>query len=116
MTIHDVLTEPSSSSREQVRVAHAFFLRYAFYPLLLATMLCFAFLLARIYFTRNLYFVFLIKNLFLAWIPYWLSLAAVRLAESRSRQRALIVGVWLAWLVMLPNAPYIVTDFVHIWR
>jgi len=116
MTIHDVLTEPSSSSRQQVRVAHAFLLHHAFYPLLLATMLGFAFLLARIYFTRNLYFVFLVKNLFLAWIPYWLSLAAVRLAESRSRQHVLIAGVWLAWLAMLPNAPYIVTDFVHIWR
>ncbi len=56
---------------------------------------------------------FLLWNLFLAWIPLVLAL----FAYDRYRQRARVVGllpVLALWLLFLPNAPYIVTDFVHL--
>ena len=57
-------------------------------------------------------FLFLIWNLFLAWIPYLIALKVERL--QRLGARRIVVVAWLmAWLVFLPNAPYIITDFVH---
>ena len=52
---------------------------------------------------------FFLWNLFLAWIPWLLGLAAAR---ARSR---LALGLLLpAWLLFLPNAPYLVTDLIHL--
>lgn len=56
---------------------------------------------------------FLLWNLFLAWIPYLAALRFERLQAARAGSRALLIwfGVWLAFL---PNAPYILTDFIHL--
>jgi uncharacterized membrane protein len=56
---------------------------------------------------------FLIWNLFLAWIPFLLAL----LVYDRYRRGTSILRLAPAlalWLLFLPNAPYIVTDFVHL--
>ena len=61
---------------------------------------------------RGATFFFLIWNLFLAWIPY---LAALWVNQQQRRGAGwfpLCAGL-LFWLAFLPNAPYIVTDFVH---
>jgi len=58
-------------------------------------------------------FLFLIWNLILAWIPYWISLAVAPLYE-RSRSLLLTSGLLLIWLLFLPNAPYILTDLLHL--
>lgn len=52
---------------------------------------------------------FLPWNLFLAWVPW---LAARRLAGVRSAAARVLVGI--VWLLFLPNAPYLVTDLVHL--
>ncbi len=55
----------------------------------------------------------LVWNLVLAWIP--LGLAALLVASySRGRSRAELAAVAIAWLIFLPNAPYVLTDFVHL--
>jgi uncharacterized membrane protein len=56
---------------------------------------------------------YLVWNLTLAWIP--LILAAFLVAAYSQRRPAfelLVIGV--AWLVFLPNAPYVLTDFIHL--
>ncbi len=56
---------------------------------------------------------FLVWNLVLAWVPFVLAL----LAYDRYRKGTPIVRLLPAlalWLLFLPNAPYIVTDFVHL--
>jgi uncharacterized membrane protein len=58
-------------------------------------------------------FRFLTWNLILAWIPLLLAL----LVYDRYRRGTAIVRLAPAlvlWLLFLPNAPYIVTDFVHL--
>jgi uncharacterized membrane protein len=58
-------------------------------------------------------FRFLIWNLILAWIPLLLAL----LVYDRYRRGSPLVALAPAlalWLLFLPNAPYIVTDFVHL--
>jgi len=84
-----------------------------FVPLSLCTALGFSFLLARCYISGGAGYVFLIKNLFLAWIPYGLSVATTM--TPRPTGRRAVAALWLAWLAMFPNAPYIFTDLVH-WR
>ena len=56
---------------------------------------------------------FLTWNLFLAWIPCLAALLFERLQAAGASRWALLIwfGIWLAFL---PNAPYIVTDFIHL--
>src|ERR1043165_1154480 len=52
-------------------------------------------------------------NLFLAWVPFVLSL----LAYARARPGgagAKVLGLGALWFLFFPNAPYIVTDLKHI--
>jgi uncharacterized membrane protein len=60
-------------------------------------------------------FFFLIWNLFLAWIPYWLAMTldlATRLKPDLSRWSiCFLLGTWL---LFFPNAPYIITDLLHL--
>ncbi len=59
---------------------------------------------------------FLIWNLFLAWLPLAFSMAALvwaRVAKGTSLAVGLCVcGV--AWLLLFPNAPYLMTDLIHL--
>lgn len=59
--------------------------------------------------TRSSTFLFLVWNLFLAWVPYLLSLLLPKLPK-----RWLAIPLLTVWLVFLPNAPYIVTDLMHV--
>lgn len=55
---------------------------------------------------------FLAWNLLLAWIPLLLAVAIVTLWRRGSRISA--VPLLVLWLLFFPNAPYVVTDFVHL--
>jgi uncharacterized membrane protein len=93
---------------------HHFLAGQSFYPLALSTLLGFAFFAGRVYLSRRLTFAFLSWNLFLAWIPYLASLLVVFLYQRGSLWRWLSVVPALVWLVFLPNAPYMVTDLLHL--
>ncbi|TNE50515.1 MAG: DUF1361 domain-containing protein [Bacteroidetes bacterium] len=58
-------------------------------------------------------FGFLIWNLFLAWVPY---LAAFRFerADRQNSNTFRLLGWFGLWLLFLPNAPYIITDLIHL--
>ena len=58
-------------------------------------------------------FFFLSWNLFLAWLPYLFSLYLARLNHVGA-SKIMMGMVFLAWLLFFPNAPYIVTDFLHL--
>ena len=60
-------------------------------------------------------FTFLVWNLFLAWVPFVLSLGVAALHRYRG-PRPLLWGLGAGWLLFLPNAPYILTDFMHLGR
>lgn len=52
----------------------------------------------------------LVWNLFLAWIPLFFALIARRVQE-RIFPKYIAMGIWL---LFFPNAPYIITDLVHL--
>ena len=88
--------------------------RAALLALLLASLLCVAMIAARAVYFRKVAFIAFLWNLFLAWIPL---LAALPLYILRARgAHRPILGTILAviWFLFFPNAPYIVTDFVHL--
>jgi uncharacterized membrane protein len=55
----------------------------------------------------------LVWNLFLAWVPLVLALGIV---EARRHPGSVLLTGFLgvAWFLFLPNAPYVLTDFVHL--
>lgn len=66
------------------------------------------------YTERRFGYQFLIWNLMLAWIPAVFAFVTYRL-HVRGRQPNLLFALCLlAWFFFFPNAPYIVTDFVHL--
>jgi uncharacterized membrane protein len=80
--------------------------------LVLASVASVALVVARDPRTGDVNFRFLVWNLALAWIPFLLALAAYAYARRPWTIAALGVG----WLLFFPNAPYIVTDFIHLQR
>jgi uncharacterized membrane protein len=59
-------------------------------------------------------FTFLIWNLFLAWIPLLLAYTAWVFSLRRKWLFVVIPLIAFVWLIFLPNAPYIITDFTHL--
>jgi uncharacterized membrane protein len=63
--------------------------------------------------SNSFMYAFLVWNLFLAAIPYAASLVFEVLDRYR-RVRPLQWACFVVWLLFLPNAPYIITDFLHL--
>ena len=70
--------------------------------------------IARIAWTGNIRYGFLIWNLFLAWMPLLFALLASDEYCSPSRRNLRIAGFGAAWFIFFPNAPYILTDLIHL--
>jgi uncharacterized membrane protein len=80
-----------------------------------ASLFCVALVLVRYAESGSPKFTGLIWNLFLAWIPFLLAIGVYdRWRHHGSRGTLLTLGA--LWLLFFPNAPYIVTDFVHLER
>ena len=84
-----------------------------------ASLGCLLMIALRVLVTGSVRYAFLLWNLFLAWIPYLLSLAIRRVdakAGDAAGVKPLVVLLGVAWLFFFPNAPYILTDFIHLIR
>lgn len=83
--------------------------------LLLITLLSIALLVIRAVFAQYLMGIFLVWNLFLAWLPLIFILLARRLLNSKHRFKQFgILSCVCLWLLFFPNSPYIVTDLMHL--
>ena len=81
----------------------------------LALLSCFsaALIVVRYAYAQEPVFGGLIWNLFLAWIPFGLAIVVYDKHRAGTRPSALLPFAAL-WLLFLPNAPYILTDFKHL--
>lgn len=101
----------------RVKQLHYFLLDQALYPVLLSTFLTGWVFIFRASLISAWDYRFLPWNLFLAWIPYLISLVTVYLHHHHPKRWGYLLMSGLVWLVFFPNAPYIVTDFIHLrWR
>ena len=80
-----------------------------------ATAVCLGLLALRVTYSHRLEYAYLAWNLFLAWLPMLCALAAYNAGKRRTRLSWLVVaGCALAWLLFFPNAPYLLTDILHL--
>jgi uncharacterized membrane protein len=70
---------------------------------------------ARVLHTGHLTYAFLVYNLALAWVPLGFALAAVSFDGYRSRTGQVLAAICAGgWLIFFPNAPYLMTDVMHL--
>ncbi|PVD49570.1 DUF1361 domain-containing protein [Terrimonas sp.] len=80
--------------------------------ILYLSLLCTVLLIAiRIIYTGNWRFASLVWNMFLAFLPFIFS---TTLLKKINRSKWIQYFLLACWLIFLPNAPYIITDFVHL--
>jgi len=65
----------------------------------------------RMIYSGNTRFLFLLWNLFLAWVPFQISLYLSGNKVSRKWTAGFLL---IAWLLFFPNALYIITDLIHL--
>ncbi|MCP3170018.1 DUF1361 domain-containing protein [Myxococcus qinghaiensis] len=88
--------------------------RHGLLPAVLCTVLAACLLAIRLDWSERASFAFLPWNLFLAWAPYTLALLA-RVLMVRGHGRGWVLAPLAAgWLALFPNAPYLLTDFIHL--
>ncbi len=81
--------------------------------LLQLTMVCTIALIYRMLSTGYISYIFMLWNLFLAWIPYLLTSYVIKENSGiKLFSRQALMLFW--WLMFLPNAPYLLTDLVHL--
>ena len=87
---------------KQFRFRHIIYLHAAF---------SIGILVIRIFTEVSITYAFLIWNLALAYIPYLLSRKLITLKPG-----VVSVSLLALWLLFFPNAPYLITDFIHLHR
>ena len=75
------------------------------------TILPFLLLAGRVAYTGSLTHTHILWNMLLAWLPLAFAYLAVRPGPTPMPLR---LAFCLAWLLFLPNAPYLVTDMIHL--
>ncbi len=85
--------------------------RYSYRSLIYLTFLCIILEIIRLSCNNNLNYSFLVWNLALAWVPFGLSNWAKRVVLKSRTKTVLILMIWL---LFFPNAPYIITDLLHL--
>ncbi len=82
--------------------------------LIFASVVSVGLVFARIIWTGNICYGFLVWNLFLAWLPLIFALMACERYHHTSGRSWRFLGLTASWLLFFPNAPYIFTDLIHL--
>lgn len=84
------------------------------YGAVLAVMLCLGLLAGRFQLAGDQLFAFMSWNLLLAVIPFVLSVMMLGVDRLRRLRWVLMPPLLIVWLLFLPNAPYLLTDLIHL--
>jgi uncharacterized membrane protein len=99
----------------QIAAYHRSLKNHMFYPIVLSSLLAVGIFCGRVVLSHNwIVYRNLVWNLFLAWIPYLVSLLVAYLFRQQRRRWWLVVLFGFIWLIFFPNAPYLLTDFLHL--
>ncbi len=93
---------------------HSYLNRQSFYPVFLSSLLAMLIYSARVLLGHSWNYINLVWNLILAWVPYLCSVTAFALFQKDANRWSRLILPGLLWLAFFPNAPYMVTDFLHL--
>lgn len=83
--------------------------------LVFATLVCLGLFVLRAAHSHSFIYKGLLWNLVLAWIPMLTALVAYNLHKTKSLfNGVIIVSGMVLWIIFLPNAPYLITDLMHL--
>ncbi len=88
-----------------------------FLALTFASTVCVAMVAARWVYSDTRYYFFLLWNLQMAWLPFlfaWGAFVTAATPPATWLKTVWQVGLGLLWLLFFPNAPYLVTDLMHL--
>lgn len=85
------------------------------YPIYILSCYGILLFLIRFYITQSIFYGFLVWNLFLAYIPLIISTRLVK-NEFIIFSKVKFYGLYVLWILFLPNAPYIITDLFHLQK
>jgi uncharacterized membrane protein len=61
-------------------------------------------------------FIYILWNILLATIPFVISSILLRYTKKENIIKPFFIMGFILWLLFLPNAPYVITDFIHLGR
>lgn len=70
----------------------------------------------RIFLFSSNTFVYMFWNIFLAFIPFFISSLLILYTNKDDLVKPFFIVGFIFWFLFLPNAPYVVTDFIHLGR
>jgi uncharacterized membrane protein len=81
--------------------------------MMVTTAFCIVLVMIRMQWSGSIRYAFLVWNLFLAWIPFILS---VLISQLKKENKSILIQVllFLVWLIFFPNSPYLLTDLFHL--
>jgi len=59
-------------------------------------------------------FIYILWNIFLAFIPFIISFFILYFQKEKKLNKIIFIIGMILWILFIPNAPYIVTDFIHL--
>ena len=96
------------------RFAHNKYRLMVFSLLAGASIVCVALVRFRATMTGSTHYMFLVWNLFLAWIPFGIAYVTYVTSIRRGWLYLIVPVSAFLWLIFFPNAPYILTDLQHL--
>lgn len=58
--------------------------------------------------------IYILWNILLAFIPFFISFILLSLSKEKKLSKIIFIVGFILWMLFIPNAPYIVTDFIHL--
>jgi len=83
------------------------------YVLMLLSVFSVILSITRVIYTHNEFYLFLFWNLFLAFVPWFI--ASIVYVNNIKNKLAIFLLI-IIWLAFFPNAPYILTDILHLGK
>lgn len=99
---------------DRFKLIHQFLVTQTIYPIILSTIFALGLFTMRVLQSYTIAYSNLIWNLFLAWLPLIFSILTIKLYKSNPEKRWVLIFPGFLWLLFFPNAPYIITDFLHL--
>lgn len=82
--------------------------------ILLIISMVFFLIILRIIIFGSLSLVYILWNLFLATLPFVISSVLLKRLKDNNLTKPLFIIGGFFWLLLIPNAPYIITDLIHV--